>query len=112
MRGVGNGGDKVKEVLLDLGALVVKLGDAVLAGCDLGLCSLGLVLLALAHELAHLLGDGVAVCLQLLNLGNDRAALLVELEEALAVPMRVLARGAGLVDEVWILSHELNVEHV
>ena len=112
VRDVGDGSDQVKQVLLDLGALVVKLGDAVLAGRDLGLRSLSLLLLALAHELAHLLGDGVAVCLKLLNLGDDRATLLVKLEEALAIPMRVLARGAGLVYEVWILSHELNVEHV
>ena len=112
VRDVGDGSNQVKQVLLDLGALVVKLGDAVLAGRDLGLRSLSLLLLALAHELAHLLGDGVAVCLKLLNLGDDRATLLVKLEEALAIPMRVLARGAGLVYEVWILSHELNVEHV
>jgi hypothetical protein len=91
---VGDCGDKVEQVLLDLGALVVKLGDAVLAGSDLGLCGLGLVLLALAHELANLLGDGVAVRLQLLHLRDDRAALLIELEEALAIPVRVLARCA------------------
>ncbi len=46
---------------------------------------LGLVLLALLHQGADLLGLGVARSLELLDLGDDGTALVVELKELLAI---------------------------
>ena len=108
---VGDARDEVEQLVLALGALGVELGDAVLVGGDLGLRGLGLVLLALAHELADLLGNRVAVGLELLDLDDGLAALLVELEEALAIPVGVLAGLACLVHDVGVLTDELDVEH-
>jgi hypothetical protein len=112
VRDVGDGGNEVEELLLNVRALLAELGDALLVGGDLRLGGLGLVLLAVLHEKADLLGHGVAVGLELLDLGDDGAALLVELEELLAVPVRVLAGLAGLVHDVGVLADELDVEHV
>ena len=111
VRDVGDAGDQVEEGVLDLAATAVELGDAILVSRHLRLGGLGLVLLALAHELPDLLGDGVALGLELLDLGDDGAALLVELKEPLAVPMGVLAGLARLVNEVGVLADELDVEH-
>ena len=60
--------DEGKQLVLDLAALLVQLGDVLLVGSDLGLGGLGLVGLALAHEQADLLGDRVAVGLERTNL--------------------------------------------
>ena len=111
MRDVGNAGHQVKEGGLDLVAAIVQAGDAVLVGSHARLGGLGLVLLALAHELPNLLGDGVALGLELLDLSDDGATLLVKLEELLAVPVGVLAGLAGLVHDVGVLADELDVEH-
>ena len=112
VRDVGNGGDEVKELLLHGIATVVQRGDALLVGGDLGLLGLGLLLLALAHQLADLLGGAVAGRLERLDLGDDGAALLVKLKELLAVPVSVLAGLAGLVHKVGVLANELDVEHL
>ena len=109
---VGDGGDEVEELLLNGGALLAQLGDALLVCGDLGLGGLGLVLLAVLHKKANLLGDGVAVGLELLDLGDDRATLLVQLEELLAVPVGILPGLAGLVHGVGVLADELDVEHM
>ena len=112
VRDVGDGGNQVEELLLNLVALVVELGNTLLVGSDARLGGLGLVPLALAHELANLLGDGVALRLEPLDLHDDGATLLVKLEELLAVPVRVLTGLARLVHDVGILANELDVEHV
>ena len=103
-------GHEVIQVGLELAAtlgqavdLLVDLADGLLGG-------LGLVLLALLHEGADLLGLGVARGLELLDLADDGAALVIKLEELLAVPTG-LAVGHGLVDGVGVFTDKLDVEH-
>ena len=101
------------EVVLLLLKLAAALGKAVDLGVDLAnglLGRLGLVLLALLHKGADLLGLGVARGLELLDLGDDGAAGIVQLEELLAIP-RSLAIGHGGIDDIRVLAHELDIQH-
>ena len=109
-RDVGQVGHEVIEVGLELAAALGKAVDLLVDLADGLLGSLGLVLLALLHEGANLLGLGVARGLELLDLADDGTALVVELEELLAVPAR-LAVGHGLVDGVRVFADKLHVEH-
>ena len=83
--------------------LLVHLADGFLSG-------LRLIALAIAHERADVLGFGVAGCLQLFNLRDHRAALLVEREELLAVPRGLTIRHGG-VNGIRILAHKANIQH-
>ena len=112
VRDVGDGRDQVEELLLHVGALLVKIGDPLLVGGDLRLGGHGLVLLAVAHEEADLLGGRVTLCLEVLDLCDHGAPLLVELEEPLPIPVRVLPGRTRLVHCVRIFAYELDVEHL
>ena len=72
-----------------------------------GLC---LVLLALLHQGADLLGLGVARSLELLDLGDDGTALVVELKELLAIP-RCLAVSHGDIDGIGVFANKLDIKH-
>ena len=109
---VGNGRDQIEERPVKARAPLVEPGDATLVGGDLGLRPLRLILLALPHQLADELGLGVAFGLEPLDLADSGAARLVKLKEALAIPVSVLPRLAGLVHNVRVLSNKLDVEHL
>ena len=83
--------------------LLVHLADGLLR-------RLGLLALALAHERADVLGLGVARCLELLDLGDHGTALLIEREEAVAIPRGLAVRHRGI-DRIGVLANELDVEH-
>ena len=61
---------------------------------------------------ATALYEKVSTPQELLALGDDElTALCVELKEALAVPVGVLAGGARRVDGIGVLADELDVKH-
>ena len=109
-RDVGNAGHEVGDLGVEFGTaraehldLLVDLANGVLG-------SLGLVALALLHEDADLLGLGVAGGLQILDLCDDGAALLIEREEALTVPGALTVRHGG-VERLRVLANKFDVEH-
>ena len=71
---------------------------------------LGLVLLALLHQGADLLGLGITRGLELLDLGDDGTTLIVELKELLAIPRR-LAISHGGIDGIGVLANKLDIKH-
>ena len=86
------------------GKLLVDLAHALLRG-------LGLVLLALAHERADLLGERVALCLQGFLFGDGGFARRVKLGETVLVPTGV-ARLHGGGDGILVLANETKVQHI
>ena len=114
--GRGLAGD-VGDARHEAGDLGIELGAALGQTLDLlvhlthGLLgSLGLLALALLHERADLLGLGVTRGLELLDLRDDGATLLVERKETLAIPA-ALAAGHGSVERLGILANKFDVEH-
>ena len=107
------------DLLGQLGLLGLQLGQAVGVGLHLGLGLLGLrqlggVLLGLAHEDAHLLGQAVPGGAQLLGLGHDGPVLFVQLQH-------LVHQGQLLVLEllldvffyqIGILPDQLDVQHI
>ena len=107
---VGDTRHEVGDLGVELGAalgqaldLLVHLAHGLLGG-------LGLLALALLHERTDLFGLGVARGLELLDLRDDGATLLVERKEALAIPA-ALAVGHGGVERLGILANKFDVEH-
>ena len=83
---LGNHQHPLVELGVQLGLLLFQgrqalclIGDLLFDG--LGLCQLGGVLLGLAHQHAHLLGQPVPVGAELVRLGNGGAALAVQLDD-------------------------------
>ena len=109
-RDVGQMSHEVVLLLLEGGAALGQTVDLLVNGAHGLLGGLGLVLLALLHQGADLLGLGVARGLELLDLGDDGTALVVELKELLAVPRR-LAVSHGGVDGIGVLANKLDIKH-
>ena len=109
-RDVGQVSHKVVLLLLEGGAALGQTVDLLVDGAHGLLGGLGLVLLALLHQGTDLLGLGVTRGLELLDLGDDGTALVVELKELLAVPRR-LAIGHGGVDGIGVLANKLDIKH-
>ena len=109
-RNVGEVGHEVILLLLELGTTGGKPLDLLVDLADGLLGSLGLVLLALLHESADLLGLSVAGGLKVFDLADDGTTLIVELEELLTVPggLTICHRG---IDDIGVLANELHVEH-
>ena len=94
--GLGAGGAGRLQLLVDLAHLLLG--------------GLGLVLLALAHERADLLGDAVALGLQGLLLGNQLAALNVKGGELLGIEGRMaVLHSLGYFVEMF--TYVLDVQH-
>ena len=109
-RDVGQVGHKVVLLLLEGGAALGQAIDLLVDGAHGLLGSLGLVLLALLHQGADLLGLGVTRGLELLDLGDDGTTLVIELKELLAIPRR-LAVSHGGVDGIGVLANKLDIKH-
>ena len=103
-------GHKVVLLLLEGGAALGQTVDLLVDGAHGLLGSLGLVLLALLHQGADLLGLGVTRGLELLDLGDDGTTLVIELKELLAIPRR-LAVSHGGVDGIGVLANKLDIKH-
>ena len=101
------------QVPFDLGDGLVERGDAVADVAGLAFLGLGLGQFLLAHERADLLGDCVALRLELLDLGQRRAAAVVKGEDL--GDLRLIAGMAGgeaFLHEVGFVPEQLDVEHV
>ena len=109
-RDVGQMGHEIGQIGLNLSTTLGKTVDFLVDLAHGLLGGFGLVLLALLHQGADLLGLGVARSLELLNFDDDLTTLIIHLKELLTVP-RSLAIGHGLVDSVGILSNEFDIEH-
>jgi hypothetical protein len=110
VRRVGHARDELLDGELDVGEARLPARDRLVDVAHLGLEPLGLVLLALAHHRADALGGLVAPLLLLLELLDEPAALLVELEEAVEVPI-VTAIVERLAELVGMLADPACVEH-
>ena len=66
---------------------------------------------ALAHQLADALGRGVALCLQLLYLGDKRSVLGVKIQKRIDVPVKVAGLHLGAY-HIGVLADKACVEHV
>ena len=102
-RDVGKVSHKVVLLLLESGAALGQTVNLLVDGAHGLLGGLGLVLLALLHQGANLLGLGVTRGLELLDLGDDGTALVVEFKELLAIPRR-LAICHGGIDGIGVLA--------
>ena len=109
-RDVGKVSHKVVLLLLESGAALGQTVNLLVDGAHGLLGGLGLVLLALLHQGADLLGLGITRGLELLDLGDDGTALVVELEELLSIPRR-LAVGHGGIDGIGVLANKLDIKH-
>ena len=109
-RNVGQVRHEVVLLLLKSGTALGQTVNLLVDGAHGLLGGLGLVLLALLHQGTDLLGLGVTRGLELLDLGDDGTALVVELKELLAVPRR-LAIGHGGVDGIGVLANKLDIKH-
>ena len=107
---VGHAHGQGLELGVDFGLLCVELGDLVAHqahGLLLGLC---LLLLAGLHPGTDLLGGGIALGLEGLDLADDLAALGVCVEEDVDVPL-VVAVLAVFRDLLGVFADKANVEH-
>ena len=104
----------LQEFFLDAHFLGGKFVDARGVAGHFGLDLFGLVLLALPHQLADLLGDGLAFGAEGLDLGLDLAVALVELQDLVDErEFAVLEFLADvLADGVRVLAYEFDVKHV
>ena len=107
---VGQVSHKVVLLLLENGAALGQTVDLLVDGAHGLLGGLGLVLLALLHQGADLLGLGITRGLELLDLGDDGTTLIVELKELLAIPRR-LAVSHGGIDGIGVLANKLDIKH-
>ena len=107
---VGQVSHKVVLLLLESGAALGQTVDLLVDGAHGLLGGLGLVLLALLHQGADLLGLGITRGLELLDLGDDGTTLIVELKELLAIPRR-LAVSHGGIDGIGVLANKLDIKH-
>ncbi len=80
---------EVVLLLLEVGAALGQTVNLLVDGAHGLFGGLGLVLLALLHQGADLLGLGIARGLKFLDLGDDGTTLVVELKELLAIPRRL-----------------------
>ena len=104
----------LQEFFLHTDFLGGKLVDARGVAGHFGLDLFGLVLLPLPHQLADLLGDGLAFGAEGFDLGLDLAVALVELQDLVDErEFAVLEFFADiLADGVRILAYEFDVKHV
>ena len=109
-RNVGQVSHEVVLLLLESGAALGQTVNLLVDGAHGLLGGLGLVLLALLHQGADLLGLGITRSLELLDLGDDGTALVVELKELLAIPRR-LAVSHGDIDGIGVLANKLDIKH-
>lgn len=109
-RNVGQVSHEVVLLLLEGGTALGQNVNLLVDGTHGLLGGLGLVLLAFLHQGANLLGLGVARSLELLDLGDDGATLVVELKELLAIPRR-LAISHGCIDGIGVLANKLDIKH-
>ena len=109
-RNVGQVSHEVVLLLLKSSAALGQTVDLLVDGAHGLLGGLGLVLLALLHQDANLLGLGVTRGLELLDLGDDGTALVVEFKELLAIPRR-LAICHGGIDGIGVLANKLDIKH-
>ncbi len=109
-RNVGQVSHEVVLLLLESGAALGQTVNLLVDGAHGLLGGLGLVLLALPHQGADLLGLGIARSLELLDLGDDGTTLVVELKELLAIPRR-LAVSHGDIDGIGVLANKLDIKH-
>ena len=109
-RNVGQVSHEVVLLLLKSGTALGQTVDLLVDGAHGLLGGLGLVLLALLHQGANLLGLGVTRGLELLDLGDDGTALVVEFKELLAIPRR-LAICHGGIDGIGVLANKLDIKH-
>ena len=109
-RNVGQVSHEVVLLLLEGSTTLGQTVNLLVDGAHGLLGSLGLVLLALLHQGADLLGLGITRSLELLDLGDDGTALVVELKELLAIPRR-LAVSHGDIDGIGILANKLDIKH-
>ena len=107
---VGDARHEVGDLGVELGAALGQPLDLLVHLAHGLLGSLGLLALALLHEGADLLGLGVTRGLELLDLRDDGATLLVERKEALTIPA-ALAVGHGGVERLGILANKFDIEH-
>ena len=109
-RNVGQVSHEVVLLLLESSAALGQAVNLLVDGAHGLLGGLGLVLLALLHQGADLLGLGITRSLELLDLGDDGTALVVELKELLAIPRR-LAVSHGDIDGIGVLANKLDIKH-
>ena len=109
-RNVGQVSHKVVQLLLKSASALGQTVNLLVDGAHGLLGGLGLVLLALLHQGANLLGLGVTRGLELLDLGDDGTALVVEFKELLAIPRR-LAISHGGIDGIGVLANKLDIKH-
>ena len=109
-RNVGQVSHEVVLLLLEGGAALGQTVNLLVDGAHGLLGGLGLVLLALLHQSANLLGLGVTRGLKFLDLGDDGTALVVEFKELLAIPRR-LAICHGDIDGIGVLANKLDIKH-
>ena len=108
-RNVGQVSHEVVLLLLEGGAALGQTVNLLVDGAHGLLGGLGLVLLALLHQGADLLGLGIARGLKFLNLGDDGTTLVVELKELLAIPS--VWRLDGDIDGIGVLANKLDIKH-
>ena len=109
-RNVGQVSHEVVLLLLEGGAALGQTVNLLVDGAHGLFGGLGLVLLALLHQGADLLGLGIARGLKFLNLSDDGTTLVVELKELLAIPRR-LAVSHGDIDGIGVLANKLDIKH-
>ena len=109
-RNVGQVSHEVVLLLLEGSTTLGQTVNLLVDGAHGLLGGLGLVLLALLHQGADLLGLGVARSLKFLDLGDDGTTLVVELKELLAIPRR-LAVSHGDIDGIGVLANKLDIKH-
>ena len=107
---VGQMRHEVGKLGLELGAAIGQTVDLLVDLAHGFLGRLGLVALAHAHERTDLLGLGVARGLQLLDLGDHGATLIVQSKELLTIPRRLAVGHCGI-DDVRVLANEFDVKH-
>ena len=107
---VGDGVGEGLELLLDLGKLGIELLDFVANGTHAHLGILGLARIALLHHLPDLLGHGVALGFEGLDLLDDFAAFFIEATKFVVIPLCV-AVFQSLLDGFGVFANKANVEH-
>ena len=110
-RDVGDGVGERLELLLNVLELGVEALDFVADLAHAGLGGFRLVLLALLHHGADLLGRRVALRLEGFGLLDQVAPEGVEFFESVVVPLCVAVCESGL-DDIGVLADKANVEHL
>jgi hypothetical protein len=107
---VGQAREKILDLLFELGELAIERFDRIGDLPHLRDEGLGFALLLLALELRNSFGRLVALRLELLHLGDEPSALLVELEQR-AQRYRLISGAQASLDFLRVLADQFDVQH-